>query len=243
VRYRAVFFDAGETLVHPYPSFPDLLARVLGDAGHDVTPDAIRERLGVISDRFVRAARDRELWSTSPQRSSAFWAEIYQVLLGAMGLPWTDPLADRLYTTFTDVSNYRLFDDVVDTLEDLAAAGYELGLISNFEQWLEMLLEHLDVTRFFEVRVISGAEGVEKPDPRIFRLALDRAGVAPEESVYVGDTVEFDVRPAEEAGMLGVLLDRRERYPDAPHPRIATLSELPALLGSRGGEAREAAGG
>jgi putative hydrolase of the HAD superfamily len=243
VRYRAVFFDAGGTLVHPYPSFPDLLARVLGDAGHDVTPDAIGERLEVISDRFVRAARDHELWSTSPERSRAFWTEFYQLLLDALGLPWTDALAERLYTTFTDVSNYRLFDDVVETLEDLAGGGYELGLISNFEQWLEMLLEHLDVTRFFEVRVISGAEGVEKPDPRIFRLALDRFGVAPEVSVYVGDSVEFDVRPAEEAGMLGVLLDRRGRYPDVEHPRIVTLTELPALLSSRDGAAREAAGG
>jgi putative hydrolase of the HAD superfamily len=199
--------------------------------------------LEVISDRFVHAARNNELWSTSPERSRAFWTEFYRLLLDAMGLPWNGPLAVRLYTTFTDVSNYRLFEDVVDTLEDLAAAGYELGLISNFEQWLEMLLEHLDVTRFFEVRVISGAEGVEKPDPRIFRLALDRAGVGPEESVYVGDSVEFDVRPAEEAGMFGVLLDRRERYPDAPHPRIVTLTELPALLGPRGGAVREAAGG
>ena len=243
MQYRAVFFDAGETLVHPYPSFPDLLARVLGDVGHDVTPDAIRERMGVISEPFVRAARDGELWSTSPERSRAFWSEIYRLLLDAMGLPWSDPLADRLYATFTDVANYRLFDDVVETLEDLATAGYELGLISNFEQWLEMLLEHLDATRFFEVRVISGVEGVEKPDPRIFRLALDRAGVAPEESVYVGDSVEFDVQPAEEAGMLGVLLDRRERYPDAGHPRIVTLTELPALLTSGNGASREVAGG
>jgi putative hydrolase of the HAD superfamily len=230
VRYRAVFFDAGETLLHPYPSFPDLLAAALRQEGYQADREIVRERLHLVSERFAAAARDGELWSTSPERSRAFWTEIYRELLDAMGLHWSDELAARLYATFTDVSNYRLFDDVVVCLERLRADGYELGLISNFEEWLEMLLERLDVTRFFEVRVISGVEGVEKPDPRIFRLALDRAGVPAGESVYVGDNPAFDVEPARAVGMLGVLLDRRERFPEAEGIRITSLTQLHDVL-------------
>jgi putative hydrolase of the HAD superfamily len=71
---------------------------------------------------------------------------------------------------------------------------------------------------------------VEKPDPKIFLLALDRIGVEPPEAVYVGDSVHFDVEPATAVGMLGVLLDRRSRYPDHAGVRIASLEELPGIL-------------
>ncbi|HXJ64014.1 MAG TPA: HAD-IA family hydrolase, partial [Actinomycetota bacterium] len=107
----------------------------------------------------------------------------------------------------------------------------ELGLVSNFEEWLEQLLEHLDVTRFFDVRVISGVEGMEKPDPAIFRLALERMGVAAADAAYVGDNVLYDVEPAEALGMTGVLLDRRGRHEDFGGVRIASLDALPGVLG------------
>jgi putative hydrolase of the HAD superfamily len=231
VKYKAVFFDAGETLVHPHPSFPELLTIVLQEEGFAVDPAVVRERLVVVSERFLRAARDNELWSTSAEKSKAFWSSIYQTFLAELGIPWSDSLAERLYVTFTDLSNYRLFPDVMAVLERLEKEDLRLGVISNFEEWLEHLLESLDVTRFFDVRVISGVEGVEKPDPRIFHLAMDRAGVVAEDSVYVGDNVVFDVEPAREVGMLAVLLDRRGRYPDADGIRITSLDELPGVLG------------
>jgi putative hydrolase of the HAD superfamily len=93
------------------------------------------------------------------------------------------------------------------------------------------LLESLGVAASFDVRVISGVEGIEKPDPAIFRLALHRAGVQPKESVYVGDNPAFDTRPAELLGMLGVLIDRRGRFPDHAGVRITTLDDLPSVIG------------
>jgi putative hydrolase of the HAD superfamily len=230
VAVRAVFFDAGETLVHPHPSFPELLALVLQEEGFAVEAPKIRERLTVVSERFLKAARENELWSTSAEKSRAFWSSVYRTFLGELGIPWTDRLAQRLYETFTDLSNYRLFPDVLNVLELLGDRGLQLGLVSNFEEWLEKLLESLDVARFFEVRVISGVEGVEKPDPKIFRLALDRMAVEPEDAVYVGDSVQFDVEPATSIGMTGILLDRRNRFPDHPGARISSLDQLPALL-------------
>jgi FMN phosphatase YigB (HAD superfamily) len=60
---------------------------------------------------------------------------------------------------------------------------------------------------------------------------MTRAGVTPERSVYVGDNPEFDVDPAHEVGMFPVLIDRRERFADAPGARITAMDQLPALLG------------
>jgi putative hydrolase of the HAD superfamily len=231
VKYRAVFFDAGETLVHAHPSFPELFGLVLRKEGHEIDPAVLREGLYLVADRFTQAARDGEVWSTSPARSKAFWREVYVTLLGRLGLPATDQIAERLYAEFTDLANYRAFPDVRPALERLHAAGLTLGVVSNFEEWLERLLESLGLTGFFEVRVISGVEGVEKPNPRIFRLALERAGAEPEQSVYVGDHPTVDIEGAEAIGMLGILLDRRGRHPDHPGNRITTLDDLDSALG------------
>jgi HAD superfamily hydrolase (TIGR01549 family) len=116
-------------------------------------------------------------------------------------------------------------------LRRLRDAGLRLGIISNFEEWLERLLDQLRVREYFDVRVISGVEGMEKPDPRIFELAMSRAGVDAGSSVHVGDSPTFDVEPAGALGMFPVLIDRRERFPDAPGTRIASMRELPGVLG------------
>jgi putative hydrolase of the HAD superfamily len=229
VTYRAVFFDAGETLLYPHPSFPELLSIVLKEEGFDVDPAAIRDKLHVVSGEFSRESAIG--WSTSPERSRRFWSSLYGMLLEALDVPYTDSVAAAIYSTFTDLSSYRTFPDVEPALRLLRDAGFTLGLISNFEEWLERLLERVGLVGYFDVRAISGVEGMEKPDPRIFRLALERAAVDPGEAAYVGDNPEFDTEPAEALGMLGVLLDRRGRFPDHPGPRITSLDELPALIG------------
>lgn len=231
VRYAAVFFDAGETLVHPHPTFPDLFAQILREQGHDVTPESVRERGHVVFERFRVAAEKRELWTTSPERSRRFWHEVYEIFLRELDLPNSDGLIEVVYEGFTDLSNYRLFDDVPAVLERLSAAGLILGVVSNFEAWLETLLTELGVADSFAVRVVSGVEGMEKPDPRIFELAMSRAGVEAQDSVYVGDNPEFDVDPAIAVGMFPVLIDRRDRFPDAPGVRIGSMEELPGVLG------------
>ena len=205
--------------------------QVLRQEGYEADPEMVREKIFVVSDRFMEAARGGELWSTSAERSREFWASIYRSLLAEMGLPFGDGLAQALYRTFTDLSNYRLFDDAVPTLERLRADGFRLGLVSNFEEWLERLLESLGVSGFFEIQVISGVEGYEKPDTRLFKLALDRMNAEPATSVYVGDHPYFDIEPAQSIGMFAVLIDRRDRFPEHQGPRITKLDELPPLIG------------
>jgi putative hydrolase of the HAD superfamily len=234
MRYAAVFFDAGETLVHPEPSGPDLLAAVLRREGHAVDAEAIRGLADVVFERFRAAAEANELWTTSPERSRRFWHDVYGIILDGLGIDDGDGLVDVVYREFTDLANYALFDDVRPALERLHGAGLTLGVVSNYEEWLERLLERLDVLAFFDVQVISGVEGYQKPDPRIFEVAMARAGVEPSVSVYVGDDPAFDVAPALALGMFPVLIDRRGRFPDAETARIGSLELLPGLLGLDG---------
>ena len=230
VRFRAIFFDVGETLVHPHPSFPELFAGVLAREGFPVGVEAVSAQIHHVGDRFSQAAREEELWTTSPDRSRAFWLSVYRRFLAGMDLPTNGGLPETLYREFTDLANYALFDDVLPALAELRHTGVLLGVVSNYEDWLERLLERLGVLADFDVRVISGLEGVEKPDPRIYRLALDRAGVEPAEAAFVGDSPEFDIDPPAALGMFPVLIDRRDRHPAFVGARIHRLTELPAIL-------------
>jgi putative hydrolase of the HAD superfamily len=232
VRFRAVFFDVGETLVHVDPSFADLFVTLLAGAGHERSGEEVREASAHVYAGFSEAARAGSMWTTSPERSRAFWTSVYQRMLGELRIPDDDGLAATLHREFTRMEHYVLFDDVRPTIAALRKAGLTLGIVSNFEAWLEDWFGVHDLVETFPVRVISGIEGIEKPDERIFRLALERASVSPQESVYVGDNPEFDVDPPAALGMFPVLVDRRKRFPDHPGPRVTDLRALPALLGA-----------
>ncbi|MDQ3991275.1 MAG: HAD-IA family hydrolase [Actinomycetota bacterium] len=231
----AVLFDAGETLVYPHPSFAELFTEILRGEGRAVDPAVVIDVMAEYSSRLtprVDSEEPPEPWSTSPERSRTFWFGIYDSFLGRVGIHEDHQrLSERLYEAFSDPANYRLHGDAVPVLERLEAAGTPMGLVSNFEEWLELLLEGLDVARYFPVRVISGVVGVEKPDPRIFAMALQRLGVRAEESAYVGDHPYFDVAAARRAGMVPVLIDRGGRHPDVDAIRITSLEELPDALG------------
>ena len=230
MRFRAVFFDAGETLVHPAPSFSELFARVVTREGYPRDSVAISDGLAMVTDEFRRASREHALWTTTPERSRRFWLGVYDRFLDVLDLPRADGLADTLYEAFTDRTNYTSFDDVGAALVALRDTGVQLGVISNYEAWLEDLLLDLDFTSLLSVRVVSGIEGVEKPDPAIFHLALQRIGLPASDVVYVGDVPDFDIDPAAAVGMFPVLIDRRDRHPDFTGPRVGDLRELPALL-------------
>jgi putative hydrolase of the HAD superfamily len=230
VRFRAVFFDVGETLVHVEPSFSELFLTVLAGAGHERSEDDVRRATTHVYSRFSESARDGSLWTTSPERSREFWISVYDRMLGDLGIPEHDGLATSLQREFTRMENYVLFDDVRPTISALRAAGLLLGIVSNFESWLEDWFGLHELADTFPVRVISGIEGIEKPDERIYRLALERANVDATDAAYVGDNPEFDVDPPAAIGMFPVLVDRRDRFPDHTGARVRDLRELAAIL-------------
>jgi putative hydrolase of the HAD superfamily len=234
---KIVFFDAGETVLHPHPSFSELFASVCRDRGHQVSPahvDAVQARLAPHLMDLAGDEDDSESTSyagSSLDEASArrFWMYLYRRFVTELGLD--DPgLPDALFSTFTDLSSYKLFDDVLPALHALHDDGLRLGLISNFERWLEELLVELDVGHLFDVVTISGLAGIEKPDTRIYELALQEAGVEAHEAVHVGDSPALDAEPAAAVGMNVVLLDRAGRYPESAWPRIESLEELRGVV-------------
>lgn len=230
---EVVFFDAGETLLSPDPSWSERSAMVLSDRGHPIDAAAMREAWIAVGDRFRKTAEAGHVFSASQGASYEFWTSLYVELLAAAGI--ADPGApDALYEVFSDPSNYRLFDDAQPVLADLKRRGLRLGIISNFESWLGKLLHMLEVLPHMDVVAISGDLGWEKPDHRIFTWAVGEAGVPASACAHVGDSPFFDAEAARDAGLHGILLDRHGRWAgeDLPYPVVPTLRELPEVVAS-----------
>ncbi len=132
----------------------------------------------------------------------------------------------------------NLWEDVLpgvrESLARFRRAGLRLAVVSNANGTVRLLLGRLGLLDAFEAVLDSAVEGVEKPDPRLFRLALERLGAQPAEAVHVGDLYYVDVVGARAAGLRAVLLDERGRWPQADCPRIASLLELADHLGPGG---------
>lgn len=118
-------------------------------------------------------------------------------------------------------------DELPAALERARAAGLKLAIVSNSEGRLRSVLERVGLDEHFELVIDSHLEGVQKPDPEIFRRALVRLGVPAERSVYAGDIPEVDVQGAERVGMRGVLIDGGGHYASlASVPRARSVAEL-----------------
>jgi HAD superfamily hydrolase (TIGR01509 family) len=117
-------------------------------------------------------------------------------------------------------------DGTRETLERLRAAGLRLGVVSNSDGRVDSALRAAGLRDCFEVVVDSALFGAEKPDPAIFRAALDALGVAPEETLYVGDLYEVDVLGARAAGIDAILLLPETATAPEGVRRVASLRAL-----------------
>ncbi len=227
---RAVFFDVGDTLVRTRSVHAELLAEVAGEIG--VALD--KAMLAGLGDHIARSVHDRALegrpFTFPAEESQRFWLETYLDFLTDI-LPAAEAtrLARSYLQLLSSPSAYIRFDDALPTLWQLRRGGLRLGIVSNWEAWLPRLLRSTGLSGCFDHVIISGLCGVEKPDARIFTLALEEGGYHPQEVVHVGDSPAHDVEPALQTGINVFLLDRVGRHPISPRYRcISSLAQLRA---------------
>lgn len=128
----------------------------------------------------------------------------------------------------------RLFEDTLDCLDWLRAAGMKIAAVTNASGAHQRIkLAELGLADFFDAVVIAGEIGVAKPDPVIFHTACAELGCSPDETVHVGDRLDADAIGAARAGLHGVWLERHGRAglsgPDGIWV-VNSLAELPELL-------------
>ena len=135
--------------------------------------------------------------------------------------------AEELFERFGHRETWRVYPDVAGTLSALASRGVPMAVVSNWDSRLPALLRELGIRHYFGPILVSALEGYEKPDPRIFHLAAERAGVEPRQVLHAGDRDLEDLEGARRSGCLGAALPGTGCH-RADHPRGGpALSVLP----------------
>jgi HAD superfamily hydrolase (TIGR01549 family) len=216
-----ILFDAGGTLVHLDYFF---LAQQLRKAGIHVSPRAIRR-----AEYAARAEIDQRLLRTVQDTDEMRRRPYFAVLLQELGVSadMATLLLEHLDAVHAQDNLWRvMMPSTPGVLTALRDRGFRLGVISNADGRIASILRQCGVAQFFDVIIDSHLVGVEKPDPRIFQLALEQAQARPEQAIFVGDIYGIDVVGAERAGIRPLLLDGLGCYTGVRCEKIRHLREL-----------------
>jgi putative hydrolase of the HAD superfamily len=231
---RVVFFDAADTLFHVHGSVADIYLRHAVQFGFPQTT----ESLPAIKQAFTRAFREAPppiFAATEPaqlkQSERLWWFDIVHNVFYRVGMfERFDDFFDRVFEVFEDAGSWRLFPETASTLTGLKASGVEMGIISNFDSRLFGVMRGLGIADMFDTVTISSLAQAAKPAPKIFRLAVDKHAVDPDEALHVGDSLRDDVEGAVKAGLHAVLLDRQGTSQSSGVQTITSLEELIPLI-------------
>ncbi len=229
---RAVFFDLYGTLIDIRTDEGDRdvyapLARYLKYHGVHVPPDDLEAAFFSLVERQLKKSQERH-----PE------VDVYKVFGEIMERYGTGPYARQavvdaamLFRSLT-MRRFGLFPHVAETLAHLKER-YHVGLVSD-AQWVftEPEMRMLGLDRFFEAILLSSRFGYKKPDTRLFREAMRRVGVKPEESVYIGDNPPKDLVGSKSVGMKFILFQSewRECEGFAPDAWLGHYADLPPIL-------------
>ena len=216
---RAVTFDVGGTLVEPWPSVGHIYAEEAAKFGMaGLQPEALNRQ-------FASVWKSRSDFDYS----QAAWRELVNETFASLSPePPGQHCFDAIYKRFARAPAWRVFEDVLPTLEALQVLGFKLGIISNWDERLHPLLGELGLCDRFDAIVVSHDTGHAKPAPEIFHRASAQLGVAADFILHVGDNATEDVVGARGAGMQAVLLDRK--LARCNEGTVASLAELPVAL-------------
>jgi putative hydrolase of the HAD superfamily len=216
---RAIFFDAGNTLV-------------FADRSKTLAPLTLRgltvsEQQIHAAERTARRYRDASAASNSHHADLRYWHIYYRELLGSTA---DGALIRELVLASRTSGNWSVpLPGLREILTDLQRK-YRLAIISNSDGKIGDLFVRLGLADLFETITDSGRVGVEKPHPDIFLAALRSLGMRAEQSLYIGDVYSIDYLGARAAGMHAVVFDPYGTYVQNGFPRITRMGELGPFL-------------
>ncbi|MEW5981024.1 MAG: HAD family hydrolase [Acidobacteriota bacterium] len=219
-RYSTAFLDAGGVLVNPnWARTVEVLARhgvVVDATALAAAEPAVKRQLDVAP--MVRATNDE-------QRGFLY----FDLILSRAGIVpsrETDAALAEL-KRYHDVENTwdNVPNEVVPALERLRAAGLRIIVVSNTNGTLRRLFERVGLAPLIDGLVDSSEEGIEKPDPRLFHIGLDRFAADASSTIHCGDLYQIDVVGARSAGLPAVLLDPAGMYEGVDCLRVRSLGE------------------
>lgn len=233
-RIKVVFFDAAGTLFHVKGSVGEIYLSYAAKYGVPQTPAVLK----AVNAAFARAFHDAPapaFATTDPAEikrcERLWWFDIAHNVFYRVGMfEKFDDYFDEIFQAFEGPTHWQVYPETIGVLTKMKQAGYELGIISNFDTRLFSVLRGLGLAGLFDTVTISSLAHAAKPSAKIFQEALEKHAIEANEAAHVGDSLRDDVEGARNAGLAAVLLDRNgeESRPDVA--RIAKLDELPVLI-------------
>lgn len=223
---EVLFLDAAGTLIAPDPGVGAVYARVAGEHGVRVEPEALEQGFYVA----WKAARDLgRSYGRNMVEAREFWRGVVESAFASAGAPWPGgTYFDDVFAAFSERRAWRVYDDVEAALEIAEGRGVRLGVLSNFDARLPAILSSLGLDSRFDPVVVSFQHGMDKPDIGFFEAARGLAGSPPAARCgLVGDTPREDFDGASAAGWRAALVARtrpaQANAGDRPH--FASLVE------------------
>jgi putative hydrolase of the HAD superfamily len=226
---RAVLFDMGSTLVkldflHP----GEVYQKVLASLGFYKSLDDVKKAFGNAENEW----NELDMFSSFGRiDSEEYWLKWVATVLKYLGMAENEDLVETVHSRWNDFVTCTLYPEVRDVLSHLRRGGLKIGLISNgYEEDINSVLEKVGLENAaFDVIVGVDAIGKMKPHPDIFKYAISKLGVKPEEAVFIGDDVEVDYKGAENASIHAFLVDRTEKEKQSGLKTIRNLEEILSL--------------
>ncbi len=219
-KIELVSFDAGGTLLYPYPSVGQQYAKALAEFGLEADPETIENRFGQV----FREASHNKRTRVDENAEYLFWRDVVQkTFKDICPAEHFDQLYNNLFRRFTSSKVWKLFDDTIETLEGLLENRYRLVVLSNADSRFYTVFEEFGLVKYFEEIFISSQIGYEKPDRKAFQIVEENTSVHPENILHVGDSEHHDGNGAENAGWQAMVLKRD----------LTQLNELLVLLPGR----------
>ncbi len=230
---KAVFFDAVGTLIETRGSVGEIYGRVAREFGFEAEPRILQRNFA----RSFRRQPPLAFPAGTPEAAlieleKGWWRNLVRDVFEGLGpFPRFEDFFDEIFERFRGREFWRVYGDVEPALAELKRRGLKLGVISNFDSRLYGVLRACELDRFFDSVHVSTRAGAAKPDPAIFRAALNYHAVEAPQSWHVGDSLREDVEGAAAAGVNAVLLDRDDRFAEnVPLTRITNLEQVVILL-------------
>ena len=228
---KAVFLDAAGTLFESVKPVAVTYAELARRHGKDIPTEEVSRQFhhcfATAPPMAFPGSEGRRLQALE----RAWWHDVVRRVFEPSGpFPDFEDYFDELFAYFARADSWVLYDDARAALDALRERGLLLVMISNFDSRVLEIIRGLGIADYFDSVFISSSAGFAKPSAGIFRLALERHGIAPDQALHVGDSPETDIEGALRAGVRPVLLDRDGDTRHDAAVRIGGLHELMKLV-------------
>jgi putative hydrolase of the HAD superfamily len=216
-QYKMIYFDAGDTLL-ALPAARLILQKYLALRSIERDEAHIDELFTEAFRLFYYGKPLDAFEACTPESDRSFWVQLYKYVLQKLDAherlteDEIHACCHELYDIYTAPEHYTLFEDVKECLFRLQELGLRMGIVSNFAPTLKAILESKGILHAFDPVIVSTEVGLEKPDPAIFKLALELSGLEAKDILYIGDHELNDIWAPNQVGIDAIKILRYDYH-------------------------------